>query len=154
MMIDLDEVQAYIESQPIGTKVYVGCDSEKVKKIFADYVLVIVVHIAGNKGCKIFGEVQRERVYDKGNKSQRLRLMNEVYKASELFLKLAEYIDVDEYGVEVHLDLNPDARFVSSAVVNEAIGFIKGVCQVQPLIKPQAWAASTAADNYKRVMCA
>ncbi len=71
--IDLEEVKSFIEAQGPETKIYLGCDSERLKvngEWHADYVLAIVVHINGNNGCKLFGEVQRERVWDAkpGNK--------------------------------------------------------------------------------------
>jgi predicted RNase H-related nuclease YkuK (DUF458 family) len=73
--------------------------------------------------------------------------MNEAYKVSEMYLKLADVlIDRD---VEVHLDINPDEEFGSSCVINEAIGYIKGICNVIPMVKPQAFAASYAADRLK-----
>jgi hypothetical protein len=148
--LDMNEVRKFIEAQSPETKIYIGCDSERMKinKIwYADYILAIVVHINGNNGCKLFGEVVRERDYDQKQSKPRYRLMNEVYKVSELYLKLADVlIDRD---VEVHLDINPNEMTGSSCVINEAIGYIKGTCNVIPLVKPQAFAASYAADRLK-----
>jgi hypothetical protein len=148
--LDMNEVREFIEAQSPETKIYIGCDSERMKinKIwYADYILAIVVHINGNNGCKLFGEVVRERDYDQKQSKPRYRLMNEVYKVSELYLKLADVlIDRD---VEVHLDINPNEMTGSSCVINEAIGYIKGTCNVIPLVKPQAFAASYAADRLK-----
>ena len=76
----------------------------------------------------------------------RFRLMNEVYKVSDLYLKLYDAIPHD---IQVHLDINPSEMHGSSCVVNEAIGYIKGTCNVIPLIKPKAFAASYAADRFK-----
>ena len=73
--------------------------------------------------------------------------MNEVYKVSELYLKLANVL-VDR-DIQVHLDINPDEMHGSSCVINEAIGYIKGTCNVIPLVKPEAFAASYAADRFK-----
>ena len=73
--------------------------------------------------------------------------MNEVYKVSEMFQKLAEVLE-DRY-VEVHLDINPDEMYGSSCVVQQAIGYIRGTCNVIPLVKPRAFAASYAADRLK-----
>jgi hypothetical protein len=42
----------------------------------------------------------------------------------------------------------------SSCVINEAIGYIKGMCNVVPLVKPNAFAASYAADRYKGLQAA
>jgi hypothetical protein len=73
--------------------------------------------------------------------------MTEVYKVAELYLKLADVLEDRE--VEVHLDINPDEKYNSSIVVQQAIGYIKGVCNVEPRVKPQAFAASYAADRLK-----
>ena len=153
--INLDEVKTFIEAQTPETKIYLGCDSERVKvgtEWYADYVLAIVVHVNGNNGCKIFGEVQRERDYDKKQNKPRYRLMNEVYKVSEMYLKLADVLEGRE--VEVHLDINPNEMHGSSCVINEAVGYIRGVCNVVPFVKPNAFAASYAADRYKSLRAA
>ena len=148
--INLEQVKAFIEAQGPETKIYLGCDSERMRidgKWHADYILAVVVHINGKDGCKIFGEVQRERDYDQKQERPRYRLMNEVYKVSELYLKLADVLE-DRY-VEVHLDINPNEMHGSSCVINEAIGYIRGTCNVIPLVKPDAFAASYAADRFK-----
>jgi predicted RNase H-related nuclease YkuK (DUF458 family) len=153
--INLDEVKAFIEAQGPETKIYLGCDSERMKidgHWFADYVLAIVVHINGNSGCKIFGEVVRERDYDQKQNKPRYRLMNEVYKVSEMYLKLADVLDGRE--VQVHLDINPNEMHGSSCVINEAVGYIRGTCNVIPLVKPDAFAASYAADRFKTLKAA
>lgn len=151
--IDIDEVKSFIEAQGTGTKIYLGGDSERFligKDWYADYTLAIVVHINGNNGCKIFGEVQRERDWDQKRDKPRMRLMNEVYKIAELYLKLQDVLE--DVEVEVHLDINPNELHGSSCVINEAVGYIKGMCNVIPLVKPQAFAASYAADRLKFVL--
>ena len=120
--LDLDEVKAFIEAQSPSTKIYIGADSERMKidgKWYADYTLAVVVHIDGNHGCKIFGEVQRELDYDQKKSKPAMRLMNEVYKVSELFQNLSSVLE-DRY-VEVHLDINPNELYGSSCVVKQAI---------------------------------
>ena len=150
---DIQEVQQFIKSQSPETKVYIGGDSERMMiddVWYADYTMVVVVHINGKNGCKIFGEVIRERDYDQRKDRPRMRLMNEVMKIAELYLKLDEI--TDEYEVEVHLDINPNEVHGSSCVINEAVGYIKGMCNVVPMVKPNAWAASYAADRLKDVI--
>lgn len=153
--LDIEQVRDFILQQSEETKIYIGCDSERLVSNdiwYADYVLAIVVHIEGKHGCKLFGEVQRERDYDQKIDRPRFRLMNEVYKLSELYLKLSDVL-VDKH-VEVHLDINPDDHFGSSCVINEAIGYIKGTCNVIPLVKPNAFAATYAADRLKTLKIA
>ena len=152
----ISDVIEFISNQSEETKIYIGADSEKlnVKGIwYADYTLAVVVHINGNNGCKVFGSVHRERDFDNARKDRpRLRLMTEVYKVAELYLQLAEVLE-DRY-VEVHLDINPDELHGSSCVLNEAIGYIKGMCNVTPMVKPNAFAASIAADRMKELLVA
>lgn len=148
--LNLEEVKAFIDAQSPETKIYLGVDSERFNLAgtwYADYITAIVVHIDGCHGCKIFGEVTRERDYDQRKDKPALRLMNEVYKVSEMFQKLADTLE-DRY-VEVHLDINPDEMYGSSCVVQQAIGYIRGTCNVIPLVKPRAFAASYAADRFK-----
>ena len=148
--INIESVKEFIKTQSPDTCVYLGCDSERFRindVWYADYVLAIVVHLDGKHGCKLFGEVIRERDYDQKQDRPRFRLMNEVYKLSELYLKLCDVLE--DRHVEVHLDINPDEEFGSSCVINEAIGYIKGTCNVIPFVKPNAFAASYAADRLK-----
>jgi len=151
--INIDEVKQFIESQSPQTKIYIGGDSERFnigEDWYADYTLAIVVHIDGKHGCKIFGEVQRERDWDQKKSKPRMRLMNEVMKIAELYIKLHEVLEDRE--VEIHLDLNPDELHGSSCVIHEAVGYIKGMCNVVPMVKPKAFAASYAADRLKWVL--
>jgi predicted RNase H-related nuclease YkuK (DUF458 family) len=153
--LDLEVVRDYIARQSPETKIYLGCDSERFRLDgvwYADYITAIVVHINGNNGCKLFGQVDRERDYDQKIDRPRFRLMNEVYKASEMYLKLADVLEGRH--VEVHLDINPNEMHGSSCVINEAIGYIRGTCNVIPLVKPHAWAATHAADRFKYAVAA
>lgn len=151
--INIEEVKRFIEMQSPKTKIHIGGDSERFNikgEWFADYTLAIVVHINGNNGCKIFGEVHRERVFDQKRNRPRMRLMTEFYKIAELYLKLHEVLEDRE--VEVHLDINPDEMHGSNCVINEAVGYIRGMCNVVPMVKPKAFAASYAADRLKEVL--
>jgi predicted RNase H-related nuclease YkuK (DUF458 family) len=153
--LNLNEVKEFIGNQSPQTKVYIGCDSERVminNEWWADYILAIVVHIDGKHGCKLFGEVIQERDFDQKQNRPRMRLMNEVYKVSDLYLRLSDVIIDRE--VEVHLDINPSELHGSNCVINEAIGYIRGNCNVIPMIKPKAFAASYAADRFKELRSA
>ena len=150
--IDIQEVATFCETLNDNTKIYIGCDSERLQHNdvwYADYITAVVVHVDGNKGCKIFGAVDRERDYDQRADRPRMRLMNEVYRVADLYLQLAEAIPFD---IEVHLDINPNEMHGSSIVINEAVGYIKGMCNVIPMVKPRAFAASYAADRFKEVV--
>ena len=151
--IDVTELKTFIDAQSPETKIYLGCDSERVNirgTWFADYAAVVVVHIDGKHGCRIFGEVTRERDYDQRRNKPAMRLMNEVYKVSALFQKLADVLE--DRDVEVHLDLNPDELHGSNCVIAQAIGYIKGTCNIVPMVKPDAWAASFGADRFSQIL--
>jgi predicted RNase H-related nuclease YkuK (DUF458 family) len=148
--IDIKEVSTFINECSPETKIYLGCDSERFRLNgvwYVDYITAVVVHIDGKHGCKIFGAVEREREYGdtKANKPK-LRLMGEVYRVADLYIALSKEIAHD---IEVHLDLNPQAQYGSSVAVQEAVGYIKGMCNVVPMVKPNAFAASYVADQFK-----
>jgi predicted RNase H-related nuclease YkuK (DUF458 family) len=150
---DIEQVKQFILQQSPETKVYLGADSERlnVRGIwYADYTLAVVVHIDGKHGCKIFGDIQRERDYDQKANKPAMRLMNEVYKVSELFQQLADVLE--DRHVEVHLDINPNDKYASNIVVSQAIGYIKGTCNLTAQVKPDAFAASYAADRLKFIL--
>lgn len=150
MAINFEEVKAFIEAQSPETKIYIGCDSARFRLNgvwHADYTIAIVVHIDSKHGCKVFGEIQRERDYDQKRSRPAQRLMTEVYKVSEMYLKLADVLE--DRDVEVHLDINPNEMHGSSCVITQAVGYIRGVCGVTPMVKPNSWAASFAADRFK-----
>lgn len=153
--LDVEEVRKFITDSSSSSKVYIGCDSErfKIKGIWhADYCLAVVIHKDGKHGCKVFGGVVREADYDSKPGRPALRLMNEVYKVSELYEQLR--VSIGKRYCEVHLDINPEDRYGSSCVVNQAIGYIRGTCNMMPRVKPEAFAASIAADRMKDLLAA
>ena len=153
--ININEVSEFIQTLGPETKIYLGADSERYRLNnvwWAEYTVAVVVHINGNNGCKIFGEISRERDYDQKASRPSMRLMNEVYRVSEMFQRLAPVLMDRE--VEVHLDINPNEMHGSSCVVQQAIGYIRGTCNVIPMVKPDAFAASYAADRLKSLKVA
>lgn len=150
--INIDEVVEFTNSLNLNTKIYIGCDSERImlnEVWYADYITAVVVHINGNNGCKIFGAVERERDFEVRGDRPKMRLMNEVYRVSNLYLELAKVVKQD---IEVHLDINPSELHKSNVALSEAIGYVRGTCNVIPMIKPRAWAATCAADRYKEIV--
>lgn len=156
-VIKPEEISEFLSKCGPESRVYLGADSEKIKVAgawFADYMLVCVVHIHDEngigKGCHIFGEITRERVYDQDKAKPTMRLMNEVYKVAELYDRLKPILGDRE--VQIHLDLNPNKRYVSNHVVSQALGYIKGTTQIDAQIKPEAFSASYAADQLKNIL--
>jgi len=151
--LHIDEVSEFIRNTSDTTRIYLGADSERYiirNKWYADYTIATVIHYDGCRGCKIFGEIQTERDFDQHKDRPRYRLMNEVYKVSHLYIQLAE--SIGDRHFEIHLDINSDNRQGSYCVMQEAIGYVRAMCNVVPTIKPNAFAATYAADRYKSLM--
>lgn len=147
--INIAEVAAFINECSPETKIYIGVDSERFRLNgvwYVDYISAVVVHFDGKHGCKIFGAVDRERDYGQTASKPKMRLMGEVYRAADLYLELSKSVAHD---IEVHLDLNPNEMYGSNVAVQEAVGYIKGMCGVIPMVKPNAPAASYCADQFK-----
>lgn len=153
----LEEIVELLSTLSLKTKLYLGCDSIAYRKgrdengklvWFAKFATVLIVHIEGKHGCKIFRHIDHERVYDAKKGRPADRLMKEVYRTSALYTQLSGLID--GFDVEIHLDINPRKEHGSSCVVSQATGFILGTTGIEPKVKPEAFAASFGADGIGR----
>lgn len=126
------------------SSIYIGCDSLCIpKKKIAEYSTVIILHINSKHGCKVFHN--KVRMPDYGN--LRSRLMTEVGLALEAFYAIEEAVNGRK--LEIHLDVNPDPIHASNIVTKEALGWVRGL-GLEAKIKPESFAASTAADHCVR----
>ena len=131
-----------------NTKVYLGCDSVGIfrnGRAHGRYATVCIIHKNGNKGCKIFSHKSYEPDYDLKKSRPKMRMMNEVMKVTQLYIQLAPFID--EFDIEIHLDINTDPNHGSSCAATEAAGYVLGVTGITPKLKPDSWAASFGADG-------
>lgn len=147
---DIDEVKDFINRQSAQSKVYIGTDSYRFKKQdvwYARYTTVVVVHINGKNGCRVFGKIDTERDYDVKKNKPVMRMMNEVYRTVEMFQELKDVIG--DRSIEVHVDINKDPKHGSNVAYSQAQGYIKGTCQVDAVFKPNALIASFAADHFR-----
>lgn len=138
LLIDLDKT----------TKVYLGCDSVRFRKNdrnWARYATVAIVHMNGKNGCRIFSNISHEPDFDVKANRPKVRMMNEVGKVCELYNQLIPFID--EYDIEIHLDINTNPKHGSNCAANEAAGYVLGMTGIEPKLKPESWAASFGADG-------
>lgn len=153
---NLEEVKDFIRNTSDATAVYIGADSERYRNRddvwVADYTVAVVIHMDSSRGCKVFGRVDTERDYDNRHDRPATRLMNEVYRAAQMYLDLIDAIG--DRHCEVHLDINPDEMYGSSCVIQQATGYIRGMCGFPPKVKPEAFSASYAADRLKEILAA
>ena len=151
---DIEKVKDFIRNTSDSTSIYIGADSERYRgrndQWFADYTVAIVIHMDSSRGCKVFGKVDSERDFDNRHDRPATRLMNEVYRAAQMYLDLIDAIG--DRHCEVHLDINPDEMHGSSCVIQQATGYIRGMCGFPPKVKPEAFSASYAADRLKEIL--
>jgi uncharacterized protein len=132
-----------------NTKIYIGTDSVRFRengRWFAKYATVLVVHMNGKNGCKVFKHRSVEPDYDVKKNRPAVRLMNEVVKSCELYIQVAPFID--EFECEIHCDVNVNPIHGSSCVATQAAGYVLGVTGIEPKLKPSAFAASFGADHF------
>lgn len=150
MKYDESKVRHELSVAPKGTKVYFGCDSRRYKRKngewWISFATVIVIHIEGSKGCRVFGLLERERDYS-GN--MKMRLLKEVQKAVDMVLRFEEDLILNDLEYEIHLDINTDINCKSNVAMKEAAGYVLGTIGIRPLFKPDAFASSCAADCFE-----
>jgi|TARA_R110000796_G_C14260381_1_gene399875 predicted RNase H-related nuclease YkuK (DUF458 family) len=150
-MFNKDQIESMVEmliTLDTTTKIYLGCDSVRQLRdgrSVARYATVAIVHKNGKNGCRIFSNISYENDYDVKKNRPKMRMMNEVQKVCELYNELIPFID--EYDVEIHLDINTDPKHGSNCAASEAAGYVLGMTGVQAKLKPDSWAASFGADG-------
>lgn len=148
-------VQEYRKA-PKNSRLYLGADSVRFEKkgkrfkgqAFAKISVVAVIHLGGRHGCQVIGYNEEEQVWDKKLGRPQHRMMLEVYEVSKLYNEIIELIP--DANIEVHLDISEDPAHGSSCAAKQAAGYVLGVCQIKPVMKPHAWCASTCADLFNK----
>ena len=152
---NIQECRDFIMAQSKETRIYFGSDSSRYRKNgiwYADYAVAIAVHINGRNGCKIFGEVTTEKDYDSRKDRPARRLMHEVELVAAMFRRLIDV--VQDRHCEVHVDINPDKKFGSSCIIEQALGYLRGCCAEATVIhtKNLAPCASFCADRLDQIL--
>lgn len=140
----IEDAKLTIQQSSPSSKVYVGCDSKRYRNGDVKYATVVILHINGKNGGKMWSFIEDEHDYGRPE-NPRLRLVQEAYKAVDLAREIAEVVGDREF--EVHLDLNSNPKHKSNTAVKEALGYVMGVLGFEAKLKPQAWASMSAADR-------
>lgn len=146
----VEEIVELLATLDTSTKIYFGCDSVRTRRKgrwYATYATVFIVHINGKNGCRLFSHLSTEPDYDLKLNRPKMRMMKEVQKVCELYTQLIPFID--EFDIEVHLDINTDPQHGSNCAATEAAGYVLGVTGLpegQIKLKPESFAASFGAD--------
>lgn len=148
----IEQIVELLSTLSNTTKLYIGCDSIRKKHTdgnwYATYATVLVIHMDGRRGCRIFHVKDTVRDYDQKKNKPSQRLMGEVQRAVTLYHQLHPFID--EFDVEIHLDISSDSRYGSSCVAEQATGYVLGTTGIEPHLKPESWASSFGADGIGR----
>lgn len=145
----VEKIRAFLESVSPESRVYIGCDSSRRKTTqgewLASYTTAVVVHIDNRRGCKVFCDTETMVDYDQKADRPAMRMMNEAYKAVEAYQQLEDLLI--ERDVEVHLDVNEDPKHGSNCALSMTKGYVSGMLGIPVKVKPEAFAASYAADH-------
>jgi len=149
--LNYNEIREYIEGTSESTKIYVGCDSQRIRKRrkgkkIARYVTTVVCHIDGSKGARVFGGVSYHEIKDGDLSKPFTRLFKEAEKVVKVYEDLYDVLMDKE--VELHIDINPEKGTGSNIVHGAAVGYILGLTGIEPKVKPEAFAASCCADHF------
>jgi uncharacterized protein len=149
----VEEIKAYLETVTEESRVYIGCDSSRHRdregKWMGSYSTAVVVHnidVNGiGHGCRVFCDTEIMEDYDQRHDRPAMRMMNEAFKAVEAYQQLEDELIMRE--VEVHLDVNQDPKHGSNCAMAMTMGYVKGTTGRDVQVKPNAFAASYAADH-------
>jgi predicted RNase H-related nuclease YkuK (DUF458 family) len=147
MKFDVKEIKDYIKNHPDAT-IIIGGDSQKIYKKTSKnknvrFVTCVIVY--QKDANKIFFEVSKEKDIDQNPSRPVMRMMQETYKIVDITTKLMDVL-IDR-SFEIHLDINPKESEGSNCALNQAVGYCWGMIGVNPVVKPDAWAASTVSDH-------
>lgn len=142
---EVQEITEYINNNP-NAKIYLGCDSQRAKKKKVRFVTVLVVYQKDKS--RIYKDIRLEEVVDAKLSRPFNRMMREVQLVTELYTLLEDVLI--ERDFEIHIDVNPNESEGSNVAYGAAKGVIWGVIGVEPICKPDAWAASCVADRWSK----
>ena len=145
---NLEEIKEFIKNSSKETKVYLGCDSLVLRNKKIRYATVVIIHLDGKYGCKMFGKVEYDSTRDSNKAKPFNRMMMEVQKLTEMYAMLEDVLIDKEF--EIHVDVNPVEGHGSNVAYGAAKGYIQSMVGIMPTFKPFAFAASCAADKFCR----
>ncbi|MEN1785227.1 MAG: ribonuclease H-like YkuK family protein [Bacteroidota bacterium] len=134
--------EAIVREQKAGhrLKICVGSDSQGYGSHIS-YATVVVVVREGKGG---FMFIKNEK--GKPHIGTKERMLKEVALSVETAYSICQVLERYQVDLEVHADINTDAKFESNVALKEAMGYIKGMGFTFKA-KPNAFASSSCADR-------
>ena len=133
-----DIIQFVKDATAAGQEVHIGTDSLQSGRK-TEFVTVVVIHTPSKGGRVVYCRDRVPRIA-----SLRQRLLEEVWRSVRLAMSFP-----GETKLTVHIDANPDTKYMSSRYLQELTGLVVGQ-GFKALWKPDSWAASHAADHVVR----
>lgn len=142
-------VKDYINADTMTSEfqIMIGCDSLPKRFIGATYVTVVCIYRVGRGAHLLFTRETRIKTH-----SMKERLWGEVYRAVEVANELSDNGVLEMNRVtkfEIHLDFNPNERYESNVIHDEALGYLHAL-GFDAFAKPDSPAASFASDRVCR----
>jgi predicted RNase H-related nuclease YkuK (DUF458 family) len=137
--VPVQEIATWVsEATRNGQAVHVGTDSLQTGR-YTQFCTVIAILNPGKGGRAAYCREVVPRI-----NSLRERLLKEVWKSVEIAMALSVPGELT-----VHVDANPQERYMSSRYLQELVGLVVGQ-GFAVRIKPDAWCSSHAADHIVR----
>jgi predicted RNase H-related nuclease YkuK (DUF458 family) len=131
-------------------KIYIGCDSQ-VNRHYTIYSVVIGIHTIMDgigRGVHIIHTREKDVKTNESRGGIFKRLWGEVERIVEIALFLQENgFNIDDIGT--HVDANKDNQYASNMIYDSAMGWLRSM-GFDVKGKPEAWAATYAANKYCR----
>lgn len=119
---------------------FIGTDSQNYKKNNQCVFTTVLIGYKMGKGGQIISHTNRTMFID----ALRQRLMLEAMMSLELGWYLSSKVSKDKL-ITIHLDVNQSTKFASGKYKQELVSLVASQ-GFKVIVKPDAWAASTAAD--------
>jgi predicted RNase H-related nuclease YkuK (DUF458 family) len=126
-------------------RVAVGTDSQKHGGVWK-FATVILLMMESDEGVSHGAKVIYSKYSTRDIISINERMVREVAKSVEVAYEIYDLVDLYDFPLEIHADINPDPKWKSNKALSEAVGLILGM-GYDFKIKPDAWASSKAADK-------
>ena len=148
---EIEFIKSFIDEHE-NANIVLGVDSQRMRKKRVKFATVVVVHYQDEhgvgKGAKVFSDIIYEKVADGDLSKPFNRMMREVALVTELYNQLEDVLIMRDF--EIHIDVNPVEGNGSNVAYDSAKWTVFGMTGVEPVCKPDAWAASCCADKFSK----
>jgi len=145
-IVNLDDILSILEkvSKSTNHKIIIGSDSVKLGYNFI-FTKAICVMNEDYYDRRYF--YCRTKIRDDSYLDLSKRLLKETTDSLDLAIQIRN--NLNDANIEIHADVNPDSKHLSSKYKNMISGYISG-CGFDVKVKPLSFVASSIADQHTR----